>query len=101
MLVPVKPLTELPEDEGFLFRQGPYQVALFRVGDEVHAIDNACPHSGADLASGYIDGYRVACPWHYWQFDIRTGQCETVHNYEVDTYSIVIENGLVKLQLPD
>ncbi|BCM93197.1 3-phenylpropionate/cinnamic acid dioxygenase ferredoxin subunit [Abditibacteriota bacterium] len=101
MLFPVKPLTALPDREGFLFRHGPYQVALFRVGDEVHAIDNECPHAGADLASGYTDGYAVACPWHCWEFDTRTGECRTVADYDVETYKVVIEEGIVKLELPE
>lgn len=98
-LVPVKPLTDLPDREGFLFRQGAHQVALFRQGDEVRAIDNVCPHAGADLASGYTDGDSVACPWHCWEFDTRTGQCLTVEGVEVETYVVVIEDGMVKIEL--
>ena len=101
MLVPVRPLTDLPNREGYLFRHGPHQVALFRVDDEVSAIDNVCPHAGADLASGDTDGLSVACPWHCWEFDTRTGECRTVSNYDVDTYQVIIEDGLVKIELPD
>ncbi len=98
-LIDVKPLLELPEKEGFLFRSGPHQVALFRVGDEVRAIDNVCPHAGADLSSGYTDGNAVACPWHCWEFDTRTGECSTVAGVSVDTYRVVIEEGMVSVEL--
>lgn len=98
-LIPVKLLSELPEGEGFLFHQGAHQVALFRVGAEVRAIDNVCPHAGADLASGETDGETVACPWHCWEFETATGKCTTVEGADVDTYRVVIEEGLVKVEL--
>jgi 3-phenylpropionate/trans-cinnamate dioxygenase ferredoxin subunit len=101
MIVPVKPLSALPEREGYLFRQGGHQVALFRVGDEVNAIANECPHAGADLASGHTDGHSVACPWHCWEFDTRTGECKTVSDYDVETYRVIIEEGMVKIELPE
>ncbi len=100
-LHPVKPFAELPDGEGFLFRQGAHQVALFRVGDEVRAIDNVCPHAGADLASGEFDGDSVACPWHGWEFDTRTGECTSVAGFEVETYRVVIEEGMVKIELDE
>ena len=98
-LVPVKPLTELPDGEGFLFRSGAHQVALFRVGEQVRAIDNVCPHAGADLASGETDGETVACPWHCWAFETATGKCTTVEGADVETYGVVIEEGMVKVEL--
>ena len=38
-------------------------VAVFRQGDQWHAIDDLCPHMGASLAEGYVDGETVTCPW--------------------------------------
>lgn len=97
----VAPLEDLPEDEGFLFRKGPFQVALFRRGDEVSAIDNECPHAGASLSGGETDGEIVACPFHGWEFNCTTGECLSVEGYDVATFPVTIENGMVKIQLPD
>jgi nitrite reductase (NADH) small subunit len=49
-------------------------VAVFRVGDEFHALDGICPHQGGPLGKGSLSGCIVTCPWHGWQFDVRTGQ---------------------------
>jgi nitrite reductase (NADH) small subunit len=49
-------------------------VALFRVGDEFYALDGICPHQGGPLGKGQLNGCVVTCPWHGWQFDVRTGQ---------------------------
>jgi nitrite reductase/ring-hydroxylating ferredoxin subunit len=66
------------------------QIGLFNVGGEFFALSNRCPHQGAELCKGWVVGlvqsdgpgeYRVTrpgeflrCPWHGWEFDIRTGQ---------------------------
>ena len=97
----VAPLEELPESEGFLFRSGPYQIALFRRGDEVSAIDNECPHAGASLCGGDTDGAVVVCPFHGWEFSCTTGECLSVEGYDVATYPVSIENGVVKVSVPD
>ena len=97
----VAPLQELPDGEGYLFRTGPYQIALFRRGDEVSAIDNECPHAGAALWGGHTDGAIVACPFHGWEFSCTTGECLSVEGYDVATYPVIIENGVVKVSVPD
>jgi nitrite reductase/ring-hydroxylating ferredoxin subunit len=66
------------------------QIGIFNVGGEFFALSNRCPHMGAELCRGMIVGlvqsdgpgqYRVTrqgeflrCPWHGWEFEIRTGQ---------------------------
>lgn len=94
-------LEDIPEKEGYLFRSGPYQIALFRTGEIVSALDNTCPHAGASLSNGYTDGKIVACPWHCWEFDCRTGEGLTVEGMDVDTFQVVIEEGVVKVELPE
>jgi nitrite reductase (NADH) small subunit len=49
-------------------------VALFHVGEEWFALDGVCPHQGGPLGEGTLEGNVVTCPWHGWQFDVRTGQ---------------------------
>ena len=51
-------------------------VAIFRVGDEVFALDNNCPHWGGPLVDGSISIERteVTCPWHRFRYCLRTGR---------------------------
>ncbi len=97
----VGPLAELPDGEGFLFRSGAYQIALFRAGAGVRALENECPHAGASLCSGFTDGKIVVCPWHGWEFDIESGKGISVAGIDVETFRVVIEDGIVKVELPD
>lgn len=97
----VAPLEELPSGDSYLFRSGPFQIALFRDGDEVYALNNECPHAGAALGKGYTDGKMVACPWHGWEFDCKTGKGLSVEGCDAEVFRVVIEDGLVKVELPD
>jgi 3-phenylpropionate/trans-cinnamate dioxygenase ferredoxin subunit len=48
-------------------------VVLFNIDGVVHAIDNSCPHNGASLASGRLDGHVLQCPAHGLRFDLVSG----------------------------
>lgn len=48
-------------------------VALFHVEGQFYALDGVCPHQGGPLGKGAVCGHIVTCPWHGWQFDVRTG----------------------------
>ena len=48
-------------------------VVVFNVGGAIRAIDNACPHNGASLASGPLEGHVLRCPAHGLRFDLNTG----------------------------
>ena len=47
--------------------------AIFNVAGTISAIDGICPHQGGPLAEGMVEGTVVTCPWHGWQFDLRSG----------------------------
>lgn len=69
---------------------GSREIALFNVGGAYYALANKCPHESGPLSAGTIVGlstadvpgqYRlerpgefVRCPWHGWEFEIRSGQ---------------------------
>jgi nitrite reductase/ring-hydroxylating ferredoxin subunit len=65
-------------------------IGVFNLDGEFHALRNRCPHQGGPLCEGQVlgaisavgpgeyeygrRGELVRCPWHAWEFDIRTGQ---------------------------
>ena len=66
-------------------------VAVFRTGEDWFAIDDLCPHMGASLAEGYVEGKMVTCPWHAWRFCIRDGKWEDNPRTRVDCFDVKIE----------
>ena len=77
------------------------QLVLVRVGDQVHAIGAVCSHQGGPLAQGKLSGTRLACPWHGWMYDVRTGQCVFPgRGAAVPSYPVRVEGDAVFVELP-
>lgn len=51
---------------------GPF--ALYHVGNRLFACADRCPHAGATLSQGELEGAVLTCPRHGSQFDVRTGE---------------------------
>lgn len=66
---------ELPTDGGGrTVEVGSRAIALFRVGEGLHAVSDSCPHSGASLGMGVVVDGDVTCPWHSFHFELTSGQ---------------------------
>ena len=74
--------------------------AIFNVDGVVSAIDGICPHQGGPLAEGEVAGGVVTCPWHGWQFDLRTGQALLSTRICVPIYPIEVRGRDVLVALP-
>jgi nitrite reductase (NADH) small subunit/3-phenylpropionate/trans-cinnamate dioxygenase ferredoxin subunit len=70
-------------------------VAVFRKGDQWHAIDDLCPHMGASLAEGFVEENTVTCPWHAWRFCIKDGTWEDNPRVKVDCFEVKVEDNEV------
>lgn len=86
------------------------EIALFNVKGEFFAIANRCPHEGASLCRGQVvglavsdragdyrltrEGEMVRCPWHGWEFDIRTGRsyCDPAKT-RVKSFDVTVAQG--------
>jgi 3-phenylpropionate/trans-cinnamate dioxygenase ferredoxin component len=66
---------DVKADQGFQVKIGDKLLAIFRLGENVYALEGVCPHAEAYLAEGFIDGDKVECPLHQAQFHIPTGKC--------------------------
>ncbi|WP_375773175.1 Rieske 2Fe-2S domain-containing protein [Archangium gephyra] len=53
-------------------------LVLFRTKrGELGAMDRYCPHMGVSLACGKVEGERIVCPFHAWEFST-SGDCTTI-----------------------
>jgi len=66
-------MDELTEGLGKFVDIGGKEFAIFLVDDQVHVIDNLCPHAGGSMSGGYVDDGCAVCPWHGWAFDLKSG----------------------------
>lgn len=74
-------------------------VCLARVGGELSAIDNWCPHRRAPLAEGWIEGDAVVCPWHSWSFNLKSGEAVYPEKEKVEVFPVKIEGDDVLIDL--
>ncbi len=81
---------ELPPGERRIVEIEGRSIGVFNVGGEFFALRNRCPHQGGPLCLGRTSGFLIGdapgeyrysrageilrCPWHGWEFDLRTGQ---------------------------
>lgn len=84
----VASIDELPEGKGLVVEVEGNRLALFRHQGEFFALDEACPHRGGPLHEGVIQEGVLACPWHLWQFDLRTGISPVNPLSKVRTYRV-------------
>ncbi len=78
------------------------KLVLVRAGDQVHALGDACAHQGGPLSRGKLSGARLACPWHGFMYDVRTGQCVFPgRGAAVPSYPVRMDGDAVWVELPD
>ena len=100
---------EIPPGERKIIEIAGRSIGVFNIGGQFFALRNYCPHQGGALCEGKLSGliqsdkpgeYQysrpdeiIRCPWHGWEYDIRTGQSwvdpvkTRVRRYEVSLES--------------
>ena len=86
--VKVTKKTEIPEDTGKLVKVKGLEIALFKVDGKICAIHSICPHQGGPLDEGGLSGNLVTCPWHGWDFDVKTGACSFNDAIKVPVFKV-------------
>lgn len=92
-------------------------IVVFNREGQFFALLDKCPHSGAKLSAGLLTGLVLSekpgyfehtrsgeiikCPWHGWEFDIRTGQSYcSPHDVKTKTFNVSVEPGCSVVQGP-
>jgi nitrite reductase/ring-hydroxylating ferredoxin subunit len=87
---PVARTSEIADGERLIVTVRGHSIGVFNVDGEYFALLNRCPHQHAELCKGILQGNVASdrpgelrfdsgtrllrCPWHGWEFDIRTGR---------------------------
>jgi nitrite reductase/ring-hydroxylating ferredoxin subunit len=75
-------------------------IVLFNVGGNLYAIDDSCPHNGASLSGGKLEGLMLQCPAHGLKFDIATGCMRSGSRMRVHCYPVSLVDGTALIRLP-
>ena len=101
---------EIPDGGRKLVTLNGRDIGVFNLGGDYFALLNRCPHQGGALCNGTLvglvtssepgvfhhtrPGEMLKCPWHGWEYDVRTGQswCDP-EDTKVRAYPVTIEPG--------
>ena len=98
----VAPASELPPGSRRIVQIDGREIGVFNVQGNFYALRNLCPHRSGPLCMGRVrplvvspglyqvdydrDGEILKCPWHQWEFDLKTGQALYDPQLRVKTY---------------
>lgn len=109
--------SEIPPGSRKLVTADGRAIVVFNLGGEFFALGNRCPHRGGSLCEGKQTGlvesdepgeYRytrrgeiIRCPWHAWEFDIRTGKswCDP-ERIKARRFGVSVEKGAKLIEGP-
>ena len=109
--------SEIPPGARKLVRLDGRGVVVFNVKGEFFALSDQCPHKGASLSGGKMTGLVesggpgeytytrvgeiVRCPWHGWEFDVRTGRsyCDP-RRMRLMQFNVTVEPGAKVVEGP-
>jgi len=117
----VGPADEIQPGDSTIVELDGLSVGVFNIDGEYYALNNVCPHQLAPLCEGNLTGFVTAeevdaetyqyerpgeiitCPWHNWEFDIKTGESVFNPHLRTRTYNIEVETAgdLDEKQLTD
>jgi nitrite reductase/ring-hydroxylating ferredoxin subunit len=75
------------------------EILVLNLEGKIYAIDNICPHAGAALQRGTIEGTVLDCPLHRWGFDLSTGICTQDPTLCARTYTVAMDTDHLFLSL--
>ena len=99
--IPLIELSALPEGRGRRVCKAGLDLALFKIGDAVYAIEDSCPHNGGSLSSGKLQGTRVTCPVHRLTFSLENVCPSGPPNLQAKKYAVRVADGMVMLTPDD
>ena len=88
---------DVPTGSARVVRAGELALALFHCDGGFYATQSECLHLKGPLGHGRLQGCVLSCPWHGWQYDVRTGENEFDRALKLQTYEVVVEDGDVKI----
>ncbi|MDF2962634.1 MAG: 2Fe-2S ferredoxin [Paenibacillus sp.] len=107
----VAQVDEIQEGQSKIVNIEGRSIGVYRIGDGYYALHNRCPHEGAQLCKGTVcgttlpskvyeyefgrKGELVRCPWHGWEFEIKTGKSVFDEKVRTRSYKVQVDNGKI------
>jgi nitrite reductase/ring-hydroxylating ferredoxin subunit len=80
---------------------GENTIAVCNAEGEVHALEGICPHAGGPLGQGALHGATLVCPWHAWEWDVRTGGLDVDPDFKIPKFAVKVEGDDILVDIPN
>lgn len=111
---------DIQEGDGVIAHIDDLDVGIFRIGGALYAYQNRCAHQGGPVCTGEILGryeqvldenrcvvreqfsaeeIHIVCPWHGWEYDIRTGRCVADPRFSLHSFRVTEREGSVYVEI--
>ena len=108
--------SSLNEGERKVFSVGSREVGVYRVNGHLYAYENHCAHQGGPACEGMMmpkieevlgenktfqmhrfnyDEWHIVCPWHAWEYDLRTGEFVVDRSRRLKKYEVFERGGKI------
>lgn len=112
--------SELPPGERTIINAGGRSIGVFNYNGQYYALENRCAHKYGPVCNGKLQGAlkgeflepglrvreyfdeeipAISCPWHGWEYDLRTGTHLGDPDYSIPSYDVIEENGELFVEL--
>jgi nitrite reductase/ring-hydroxylating ferredoxin subunit len=99
--VKVAAISDIADGQAAYVEKNGVALAVFNTGNgQFYAVSPACPHEDGPLADGWIEGDAVVCPWHGFDFDVRTGACRVDPRLAISVYAVRVNDDAIEVDLP-
>jgi nitrite reductase/ring-hydroxylating ferredoxin subunit len=90
-------ITALPPQTPRRFVAAGVELVAIRTAEAVHVLEGRCPHRRAPLSDAIVDGERLVCPHHGWDFRLDTGRSDGVPDAAVQRFHAFVRDGQVRV----
>jgi nitrite reductase (NADH) small subunit len=112
-------LDDLKDGGRLLLKCGDAEIGIFKVGGEIYAWHNECAHRGGPVCQGrimkrviepvasdgtartleYHEDTHIVCPWHGYEFNIKTGQHPVQASLKLRKADVIVRDGELYVSL--
>ena len=82
----VAKVAEFADGDRRIIQHGAHDIGVFHWEGQFYAYANLCLHQGGPACEGLI---MHVCPWHGYEYDIKTGECAADRRLRLKKYNVV------------
>lgn len=99
--IEIASVEELKNGERLFIDIDNLSIVIFNIGGDFYAIGDICTHDDGPLGDGELEDYRISCPRHGAEFDVKTGKVLSLPAViDIPAYPVRIISGQIHVGIP-